>query len=127
MTENEIKNTKEWFENFIETYALSNQETIEFQKAVACLEELQQYRAIGTADELKALKEKSEPKKIAHQGCYDAEGVLHIWNGVNGVPYDLCPNCETNLCTDGPLGNDKKTMKYCKNCGQRLNWNNTDI
>lgn len=50
MTENEIKNTKEWFEDFIETYALSNQETIEFKKALACLEELQQYRAIGTVE-----------------------------------------------------------------------------
>ena len=48
MTENEIKNTKEWIEDFIETYALSNQETIEFKKLVVCLEELQQYRAIGT-------------------------------------------------------------------------------
>ena len=53
MTENEIKNTKKWFEDFIETYALSNQETIEFKKAVACLEEIQQYRAIGTVEEFK--------------------------------------------------------------------------
>lgn len=53
MTENEIKNTKEWFKDFIENYALSNQETIEFQKAVACLEEIQQYRAIGTVEEVK--------------------------------------------------------------------------
>ena len=55
MTENEIKNTKKWFEDFIKTYALSNQETIEFQKAVACLEEIQQYRAIGTVESLKNL------------------------------------------------------------------------
>ena len=55
MTENEIKNTKKWFEDFIETYALSNQETIEFKKAVACLEEIQQYRAIGTVEEVKSI------------------------------------------------------------------------
>lgn len=57
MTENEIKNTKEWIEDFIETYALSNQETInpetlEFKKLVVCLEELQQYRAIGTVKQI---------------------------------------------------------------------------
>lgn len=29
---------------------------------ISCLEELEQYRAIGTVEEFKALKEKNEPK-----------------------------------------------------------------
>ena len=66
--------------------------------------------------------EKQIPKKITHPGCYDNEGVWHTWNGIDGVPYDLCPNCETNLCTDGVFGRDKKRMKYCENCGQKLDW-----
>lgn len=67
--------------------------------------------------------EKQIPKKITHPGCYDNEGVWHTWNGIDGVPYDLCPNCETNLCTSGVFGRDKKKMKYCENCGQKLEWN----
>ena len=66
--------------------------------------------------------EKQVPKKIIHSGCYDNEGVWHTWNGIDGVPYDLCPNCETNLCTSGAFGRDKKRMKYCENCGQKLDW-----
>lgn len=66
--------------------------------------------------------EKQVAKKITHPGCYDNEGVWHTWNGINGVPYDLCPSCKTNLCTDGVFGKDKKRMKYCENCGQKLDW-----
>ena len=73
---------------------------------------------------IQALK-KQIPKKPKHKGCYDNEGVWHTWNGINGVPYDLCPNCEINLCTDGYFGRDKKTMKYCENCGQKLDWETT--
>ena len=73
-------------------------------------------------DENRSAIEKQIPKKITHPGCYDNEGVWHTWNGIDGVPYDLCPNCETNLCTDGVFGRDKKRMKYCENCGQKLDW-----
>ena len=66
--------------------------------------------------------EKQIPKKITHPGCYDNDGVWHTWNGIDGVPYDLCPSCKTNLCTDGAFGRDKKRMKYCENCGQKLDW-----
>ena len=86
------------------------------------IEEIQQYRAIGTVEELKELKEKAEPKKPQKSGVTDNKGIFHATNGINGVPYDLCPNCEINLCTDGRFGRDKNTMKYCKNCGQKLDW-----
>lgn len=65
--------------------------------------------------------EKSIPKKIIHPGCFDAKGKLYTWNGIDGVPYDLCPTCKKNLCTSGPLGRAK--MNYCENCGQALDWN----
>ena len=73
-------------------------------------------------EENRSAIEKQVSKKITHPGCYDDEGVWHTWNGIDGVPYDLCPNCETNLCTDGVFGRDKKRMKYCENCGQKLDW-----
>lgn len=66
--------------------------------------------------------EKQVPKKPKKSGVTDSDGVFHAINGINGVPYDLCPNCETNLCTDGMFGGNKSGMKYCKNCGQKLDW-----
>lgn len=65
--------------------------------------------------------EKQIPKKIFHRG-YEYQGKMIYPVGIDGVPYDLCPNCETNLCTDGFLGRNKKRMKYCENCGQKLDW-----
>ena len=70
---------------------------------------------------IKAL-EKQIPKKPKKSGVTDSKGVFHATNGINGVPYDLCPNCEINLCTDGMFGGNKNGMKYCKNCGQKLDW-----
>ena len=119
MTEQEaIKSLKEMFPKGLcekDEYEMS-------QKAINALEEVEQYRAIGTPEECRAAVEKQIPKKITHPGCFDNEGVWHTWNGIDGVPYDLCPNCETNLCTDGVFGRDKKKMKYCENCGQKLDF-----
>jgi hypothetical protein len=76
----------------------------------------------------KAVKsmEKQIPKKPKHSGDVDNEGVFHPINGISGVPYDLCPNCQTNLCTDGFLGRNKKSMKHCENCGQKLDWSDEE-
>ena len=60
------------------------------------------------------------PNKIAHQE-YEHEGKMIRINGIDGVPYDLCPNCRTNLCTTGFLA--RKKMNYCQECGQKLDWN----
>ena len=86
------------------------------------LHELREYSAIGTIEEFKALKEKNTPKKPKKSGVTDSKGIFHAINGINGVPYDLCPNCEINLCTDGMFGGNKSGIKYCKNCGQKLDW-----
>ena len=63
--------------------------------------------------------EKQIPKKSVHDGCLDSDGMWHEWNGVNGRAYDLCPNCNTNLCCEMP--NDNKP-NYCSKCGCRLDW-----
>ena len=59
------------------------------------------------------------PRKPEHAGCTDADGVRHEWVGVDGRPYELCPNCEKNLCCEGPF--DTKP-KFCNHCGQALDW-----
>ena len=70
---------------------------------------------------IKALK-KQLPKKPEKDGVTDSRGVFHPINGIDGVPYDLCPNCYSNLCTTGMFGRNKERMKYCEKCGQRLDW-----
>ena len=66
--------------------------------------------------------EKQLPEKVKQSGVTTQDGIFHRINGIDGVSYDLCPNCEVNLCTDGILGRNKKDMKYCERCGQRLDW-----
>lgn len=68
-------------------------------------------------------REKQTAKRALHQGCYDKNGEWNEWNGINGKPYELCPSCRVNLCCEMPL--DIKP-KYCKNCGQKLDWRNEE-
>jgi hypothetical protein len=91
--------------------------------AIKALEEVQQYRAIGTPEECRAAMEKQTAKRALHQGCYDKNGEWHEWNGINGKPYELCPSCRVNLCCETSL--DIKP-KYCKNCGQKLDWSDAE-
>ena len=85
--------------------------TVALSMAIAALKEIQQYREIGTVEECREAVEKQKPKEIYHQK----------WNGIDGVPYDLCPTCENNLCTTGVFARNK--MNYCEKCGQKLCWN----
>ena len=70
-----------------------------FEAAIKALEEIQQYRAIGTIEEFKDLKEKSVAKKPR---VY-ANGTRH------------CPNedCEEVIYTSD---------EYCLKCGTKIDW-----
>ena len=104
----------------METFTISTDDWIEYRNnATKYLEQHDQY---ATRKAVQIAIDKQIPMKITHPGCYDNEGLWHTWNGINGVPYDLCPNCEINLCTDGAFDRDKKRMNYCENCGQKLDW-----
>ena len=48
-----------------------------------CLKEIQQYRAIGTVEEFKALKEKAEPKKVKTNKYMVGDRVVYIGNSLD--------------------------------------------
>lgn len=74
------------------------------------IEEIQQYRAIGTVEEFKALKEKATSKKVIVKKSEIIE--LDICNKKGNI--HLCPYCNDYIvCTD---------VKNCSNCGQKLDW-----
>lgn len=76
---------------------------------VALLEELKQYRAIGTIEEFKDLKEKSVEKKVNIEQWIDTKcscGYVfskHHGDGYYSIPYE------------------NKT-EHCPRCGQKLGW-----
>ena len=71
------------------------------EMSIAALEEIQQYRAIGTEEEFRELKEKATAKKVIK-----LEG--------NGYYDYKCPIC-------GFPGLNCLKMDYCK-CGQKLDY-----
>ena len=112
--------------------------------AISALEELQQYREIGTVEELKQLKEILPYLKSCRQSldnvvkrCNEYEQIGTVeecreamekrkpkkpyheeWIGIDGVPYDLCPNanCRKNIYTTS------SKISYCEHCGQAITW-----
>lgn len=66
---------------------------------IKALEEIQQYRALGTVEELREAKHKQTPK---------LDFVAKIGK---------CPGCG-NL----DIAHRYKLQKYCGECGQRLDW-----
>ena len=71
--------------------------------AIQALKEIREYRELGTVEELQALKEKNEAKKVQ----YDEYGKEE------GYPYCKCGKC---------LIDDLVGVSYCPNCGQKLDW-----
>ena len=69
----------------------------QYGNVVMWLKELIQYRAIGTVEELQALKEKSVAKKPRLVG--------------NAM---ICPSCPKVYSSD--------SVTYCTNCGQLIDW-----
>lgn len=70
-----------------------------YEMAIKALEEVQQYRAIGTPEECRAAVEKQTAKKV------------EIW--ADGSEH--CPCCDKN--------NSYLGFKVCIECGQLLDWN----
>lgn len=103
MTENRFDEAICWLNEAIE-YG-EERHNAPYEEAIQALEEIQAYRAIGTVEDFKALKEKNEPKKIVSRG-----------QGHEADCY--CPNCNAFL------GNDQdwcfNQTNHCSECGQAL-------
>lgn len=79
----------------------------DMEMAIEALEEIQQYRAIGTVEECQAAMEKQREKVSTYEGdgYSDGEFVYDTW---------ICPNCGEHYEVDFD------DYEYCPNCGQHL-------
>ncbi len=71
--------------------------------AINALEEIQQYRAIGTPEECRAAMEKQAEKKVLHN---------------EKAKRYFCPTCERKCNYMHSL--------YCSGCGQKLDWSDEE-
>lgn len=76
--------------------------------AIKALEEIQQYRAIGTVEECREARERQRAKKPTLYGDFE-DGKL------------LCPNCKEDLMDLAECG-----FNCCPYCGQAIDWSDTD-
>lgn len=77
--------------------------------AIRALEEVQQYRAIGTVEECQAAVEKQSAKRpdLEGDGYADEHLVYDTW---------ICPNCGKHYEVD------YDNYDYCPDCGQKIEW-----
>ena len=86
-------------------------------EVIGCMEEVEQYRALGTVEELKEALEKQIPKKCeiytALQIGIDKDYEVDVYE---------CPKCGTHL----GVADEINQSPYCWNCGKALKWGEED-
>ncbi len=70
--------------------------------AIKALEEIQQYRAIGTVEECREARERQKEKKPVCRSIF-----------TDGTRFPGCPTCFSRI--------DRGAF-YCSGCGQKLDW-----
>lgn len=121
MTENEaverIKKGSCYSENCHDG-CLYGEENCAYSKAISALEEIQQYREIGTVEELRKAVEKQKPKapkdELKINPVIDCNGA---YVDADTTVYLLCPNCGEMV------GIDENVDKFCRECGQAIDEN----
>lgn len=81
-----------------------------FRVAISALEEIQQYREIGTAEECREAVEKQKAKKCVEESCPDH---MHY----------KCPSCGKVQKTKYGNSEFGCILNYCSNCGQAIDEN----
>lgn len=91
-----------------------------YDMAIKALEEVQQYRAIGTVEECREAVEKQTAKKPEFVDTRFMNNGKHISDGCQLQKCYKCPNCNQHIfhVWDDEL--------YCKYCGQLLDWSDDD-
>lgn len=77
--------------------------------AIVALAEIQEYRAIGTIEEFKALKDKSEPRKPFQPFGTHSYKCPSCWKF---VAHEVDDNCDLEAEMAG----------WCPYCGQKIDW-----
>ena len=108
MTENEFGIVEGWLREAMEYGEERHNEP--YEKAIKALEKVQQFEAIGTIEEFKALKEKNMAKKPTPIDYEKYIGVIENAKFLRGAYW--CPNCKHTVMSGA----------YCSNCGQKLDW-----
>ena len=94
-------------QNIVEYWTYKPTEVEAAKMAIAALEEIQQYRAIGTVEECREAVEKQTPNKCIKDSCPD-----HT--------HYKCPSCgkiQKTKYNDSTFG---CILNNCSNCGQAL-------
>lgn len=88
--------------------------------AIKALEEVQQYRQIGTVEECREAVEKQIAKKPEFVDTRFMHNGKHISDGCQLQKCYKCPNCNQHIfhVWDDEL--------YCKYCGQHIDWSDED-
>lgn len=113
MTENETKLIMEEIKDLDDTmYAYSESYMDALDVAIKALEEIQEYRKIGTVEECREAVGKSKAKKpVPDENAYTIDGI---------TVYDTwyCPNCGHQF------ERYYDEYKCCPECGQKIDWTN---
>lgn len=86
---------------------------IALEMAIKALEEVQQYREVGTVEECREAVGKQEAKMVC--GIHEPESPEDIEAYGKGTLFGDCPVC-------GELQNTLWNIQYCGDCGQKLDW-----
>ena len=87
-----------------------------FSVAINALEEIQQYKALGTVEELRLVKEKQIPKNPIFQ--------FNLSDTVSRFECD----CGKIIKVRHDIGimDNNDAPNYCDNCGQKLDWSDEE-
>lgn len=99
-----VKRLTEWYDDGKQNGKISEL----FQTAIEALEEVQEYRKIGTVEEFRKAMKKTKPMKPETLD--------------NDFDYYKCPVCGEYIWATDTI-NDHK---YCLNCGQAIDWEESE-
>ena len=109
MTVQEAKEILEYYEKQEWFFEKDQPAKNAFTMAIESMKELEQYRALGTVEELKEAREKQIAKKP-------------IWIKRSVTKFQVCPCCSNAEHYQMIF----KSQKYCSECGQALKWGEED-